>query len=864
MARKETLLGEESVSPSFFDLGDFRWGEGDLREAHRPDAIHRALLGKILAYPSPCFLLPAVLAFIDEVRKLQGVSSYTLAQFELWLNEHSGLSEEENLHVRAKIMGKYVPRDAYQSLFPIGMGKRYKGSHYVTGHGSPDLDTMVASFWGWVDAFAARVAERMHIWNVPGGAPSGVVEVDLLFTQMLGSGVFAHLAKDRATLSLSSIDLMSEKKMVCEELATSVRKVEHDRLHDAVVLVNQKGYYLGDWRAVDVEGAIKVVSLLNESLRGFASHFHRELLAFFGRKEVRVEELLSFVQSITEGALKDLFTLVDLRSKQRALLQDYLVKVFCVPQGLESTLRVFAAALKGIGIADLEKFIESIEALGESALFNAKGSLVEERSLLFAELQKQVVALDHAIGSIRYFADRLEIALKIKTQIFGLAPQSINVRAEVEEIRAKMGEYTYLTVTGTDDLGGARPLGVIYASDMHHAVLGTVTLRDFSNREETKIPSYFEIISVIDHHKSTLQTSAATLVLISDAQSSNVVCAELSFAINDRYGTAGMDKASIDQQLMSALMGRSSAREVRIVQRLLQKELVFRREEVFFIDPVREYTEYLHFLYAILDDTDLLSKASLRDVECVVSLLNRMKTIALGQEVEVIDLDGIPQDGAFAVAAVRRILQNEEMYSLYQKVYLDKEKRIAENLLLCAQGQISSLFEDTKVQNGCARVGQTKFFSGNYPALEKVEEQVRLRWLQLACQFYEEHHEVDLHLQMMTTVSGAKEVFVGKEDGYTHLDALWFWIPFTEQSIEHLKGFLGALKSSSVVRAIVSLECYGKRADEYARIFVESFCAVPLINSFPEAKGEGVVLKVRAGSINSRKAMISPYLPTSR
>ncbi len=64
-------------------------------------------------------------------------------------------------------------------------------------------------------------------------------------------------------------------------------------------------------------------------------------------------------------------------------------------------------------------------------------------------------------------------------------------------------------MTITDKEGKLIPLGVVHSHDLHQTILGTVTLRDFCNREETKIPSYFEVISVIDHHKSNLQTCSA-------------------------------------------------------------------------------------------------------------------------------------------------------------------------------------------------------------------------------------------------------------------------------------------------------------------------------------------------------------------
>ena len=138
--------------------------------------------------PAPCFLLPAILDYLKKVEEI--ISGITFHDFELWLNQFSGLSFEQNYAVRAKIAGKSLPREGYQILFPIGMGKIYPGSHFVTAHGSPDLDTTVASFWGWLDAFAARVSEGMHLWNVPGGAPPCPVEMQFLFYRSLETGSF--------------------------------------------------------------------------------------------------------------------------------------------------------------------------------------------------------------------------------------------------------------------------------------------------------------------------------------------------------------------------------------------------------------------------------------------------------------------------------------------------------------------------------------------------------------------------------------------------------------------------------------------------------------------------------------------------
>ena len=296
--------------------------------------------------------------------------------------------------------------------------------------------------------------------------------------------------------------------------------------------------------------------------------------------------------------------------------------------------------------------------------------------------------------------------------------------------------------------------------------------------------------------------------------------------------------------------------------RLLERQLAFDEKKEFFIDPTREIIEYMHFLYGILDDTDLLTKVSARDIDCVVQLINRLKSLLLKKETEVISLSDLPRDKDFSRKAAVRILQNADMYSLYSKIYLSKEETAEDTIVLCAKGEDSPFFADTKDQNGCARVGQMKIFSRNYPTLAKNAAPLRKRWYDNAIEFIRDHGEVDLHMQMFSTVAGAEDLFKGAKDEYAHKDELWIWIPFTEQSIEHLKGFLNAFRSApQLEKDGLSAEFYGERAKDYEQIFTESFLPIP--KKIIDEKGALpiAVLKYKAGLINSRKAMISPYLP---
>jgi hypothetical protein len=472
-----------------------------------------------------------------------------------------------------------------------------------------------------------------------------------------------------------------------------------------------------------------------------------------------------------------------------------------------------------------------------------------------------ISALSKAVFQLRQYVDQISNALQVKSRVLGVRPHHVNYKADLDEIKDRIENEPYLTVTLSDEKGTPFPLGVIHASDLFKPSLGTVSLRDFSNREETKIPSYLDVISILDHHKSQLSTTAASIAWISDAQSSNSLVAKMSFTISDRYTTAGMGESDIAAQIEELKKDLSSSSNKRILQKLLQKQLAVGQKKNFFVSPEREIMEYLHCLYAILDDTDLLSKVSSFDVECVAEILNRLKTLSLKKEVEIIHFDDLPRDANFAKKGAMRILQNDDMYSLYQKIYKAKEEAMEEHLHLAAREQESALFADTKEQNGCCRVGQTKLFSRNFATFQKQAFSLQKAWLQKAMEIYTARSEIDFHLHMISTIAGAEELHAGQKTHYSHQDELWLWTPSTEMGLDHLKSFLSRFRNCPQVQNnTLSVEFLGENAEEMKAVFDESFLAIPKASV---KKGLSMaVLKYQAATLNSRKAVISPYLPT--
>lgn len=818
----KTLLGEHRITVQLFDGLDQiikkLKNSKEKIDRKKSELVNQTLLDLIQKEKEPCFLLAAVLDFVKRVDEAKILHSYNFSSFEVWLNQYSGLNFEENLAVRSKIVGKKVERGDYQVLFPIGMGKVYEGTHFVTAHKSPDLDTTVASFWGWVDAFGAKVSDGLHIWNLPDGPPSSQIEIEWIFRDLFGEAIFTHLPKTRTVLNLNGHDLMTQKGLEKKTLETSIAAIDHDVEHNAVVVVDDEGFFLGDWRATDVEGVRQVIISLASVLRWFENALHLKLISIFATEKLHLDDIEKVLKHLLGMKLEQSEPALEFSHKQKMQVNEFMQKVLGIKEGLKSNFEELAAVLCQLGEVPFGGVDGLIAKMQKAALFDKKGNLIEERPRIFTFLETSIHALHLGIVKIRSRMEKLDVALDTKYKVFGKAPNVVTIRSEVEEIRNKMAHYSYLTVVDPDR-DRLFPAGVIQAATLRKQILGTVSLRDFCNRDEMGIPPYLDVISVIDHHKSTLSTFAPPMAIVSDAQSSNTLVAQKAFEINDAN-----------------------------------------RKRPHYIHEEREFIEYLHFLYAIIDDTDLLSKVSAVDVQCVASLLNRMKTLAVGKKTEIIAIDDLPRNRDFPKKAAMRILQNEDMYSLYRKVFEFREKEVEKNITLCAKGEDSNLFADTKEQNGCCRVGQTKMFAANMSHFKKHKEKVQHAWLQRAKKCQKEKNEIDLHIHMISTIVSAHEVYKGHEGKYHHQDELWIWIPDSEVSIEHLKQFLNAFQSSPGLKNNpMEVELMGSNAEELSRIFKESFVDVPkkiVKGDLPVA-----ILKYKAGSLNSRKAMVSPFLP---
>ena len=117
---------------------------------------------------------------------------------------------------------------------------------------------------------------------------------------------------------------------------------------------------------------------------------------------------------------------------------------------------------------------------------------------------------------------------------------------------------------------------------------------------------------------------------------------------------------------------------------------------------------------------------------------------------------------------------------------------------------------------------------------------------------------------MISTVVHAEEVYKGQGGNYSHRDEMWIWIPENvEAAVEHLKRFLVSFQSSPGLKENI-LEVFfpGPNSEALSFIFHEALPGSVQKHGKESDSGLPIaVLTYNAGTLNSRKAMVTPFLP---
>ncbi len=853
-------LGGIQFAPSKFskDIYDEIDSEAfkKLATYQKHNRVNTLLFDAIQKEEDEVFLLPHVVDYITHIRTI--LPTYHLASFEFWLNQHLEISDEIKMRIRAKIVGKWIHRNEYQNFFPINTGAYFPGSHYSYGHISPDLDTTVASFASFLAAFGAKVGEGRHHWVLPGGPPKESIEIEFFFKKALGEEFFSAIGSASTKFLISALDLVSQKNIIRKLSSTLTYDIDPERGRQAVIHVDERGCYLGDWRSVDVDPVRSIVDKFRNFLTEYQNKFVVGIITLFSNDSLDSKNWTGFLNQKFLNKFSESLSARELNEKQQRLLDKFIKEVLFIPNGLNATIGEFFEVAKSFGFEELKEKLESVK---KSGLFDRRGELTENRALIFKKLEEILSLEKEAFHRFFQYIDSLEAAMEIKRKVLEREPSYLSHLAEFDEIVQVIKDYGHLTVNYQEN-GTLYPLGVIYADDIKRKVIATTSWNDFSNPGETDLREGVEVISYIDHHKSNITTARPAFGMVrADAQSSNSMIARINFDINDRYSTGGMTKEEIEERIKKISKHINSPTNIRILERLLQKKRAHESKGDFYVAKEREILEYIQFIFAILDDTDLLTKVSEYDLDVMASLLNRLKSLMLGDEVEIVNFDDILRnDPEFTKKAAKKLLQTHDLYSLYGVIYKAKEEAIDHLIQMTASGKETHFFQDTKLlgSGGYAAVGQFKHFARNEPLLRKNITKIRKAWIERSERTFKKGPEILLHMFMVSTVSSAEELFSDSLQKPTYSDEIWFWVPEDDKKAEHYltNFFLEFAKTPRAVKQELCFEFCGK-ANRYEKIFAEAFAGKMFKSEHSKSEPTMIVLKVAAGSIKSRKTDVA-------
>ena len=827
--------------------------------------VNRTLLDIIQCAPRHSFLLREIIDFTRRITDNQVLDgNYNLTAFERWLNQHSELSTEEQRVIRGKVIGKYVPRDEYQIFFPIGHDKYYPHSHYVTAHNPPDLDSTTGSFIGWMDAFACKVGNTLTVWNVPQGEPSPLIShyFNLIFTP----DVFTRVAKNKAVISPVAMDIVNQERLHRVAANSDIRDFQHNRNTTHIIVVDEDGYFLGDWRISDVDSVGRIQRLLNMSIHSYEKLIISSFTEVMSHDVITKDDLKNFLDSVLNcklGNPKLRFQRYNIADQES--LDKYLRIVLKLEDGSDTTFKDFFHYMDEISKSEYSDFIKLLKSIIEESNFCSKsGELTLGRAEIFSLFHKAYSKLSDSIQLGRDYYDRMDVALAVKKDILGHSLNYVSTKAEPTEILQKLRGYQHITVCFPDSQGRLIPVGVIHRTDLHRDSLGTVTLRDFCNNDEIKLAKDIRVISAIDHHRSEMNSRECMTITIADVQSVNVLLAEKAFIINDLYSNANQTLHSIDEQVEEIQkQGHAlETSELRKLARLMQKkQAIYRSGSKYFIHPDREIVEYTLMLNAIVDDTDLFNKCGWRDLKSIANLVNRMKSIVCGREMEVLSLEPYNKNSKSDLKkAINDFLKNEDIISFYENIF--EHRRLMIDKWVREPEQHGYCFEDRKIQNEFCAVSQFKLFPENQQSFQENRLELLEDWLASNSLVKRKTSVVDFYLQMNSTIQINSSNSESQDKSY---DELWFNIDDqSEQGASRLRQFFDALVQSPKYPDFI-LEARVEGPDTNTKklllsILENNLKVVPL---YVKTKSTDpiICLRIKTSSMNSRKADITPYLP---
>lgn len=458
----------------------------------------------------------------------------------------------------------------------------------------------------------------------------------------------------------------------------------------------------------------------------------------------------------------------------------------------------------------------SLRASKVSNMLNISGSIssVEAVSIfnsLLGEGWADIIAISTDIISPLIIStpwkgfDQSEI-ISIEDSIIVRADSSIE-RAISEASKLNDDEFIYISLESISNFTSESIIGKITKESLVEFLNFNLSIRDFSSLQSSHISKYAKVISIVDHHSSSINTNTPIIVNIRDAQSCSAIIA------NDYLN---MHEYHIDNMVS--------------IKAIL-------------------------LLFGIIDDTDSFNKKSLFDFYAVLKIIN-----ILDADVNSKLIKSALLDKCCMINSLKQLCTVELFNTAISSAKSLKSISVNESITKAINANDIaeiSLFSDTKVNYDKYIIGQIKLMKDNREVFLENEPIIKSKWISKSKWTYSDSGEV-LHIMMVSTIDKCED---------TDKDFWWFWEPVDSEenfSLQFLTNISKSDYASNILEIVISYSRFKEHSIDMKELLKNLFKSTIITIDYNDQDSPSVVLLVKAGSMNSRKHTVSPYLPAHR
>ena len=381
--------------------------------------------------------------------------------------------------------------------------------------------------------------------------------------------------------------------------------------------------------------------------------------------------------------------------------------------------------------------------------------------------------------------------------------------------------------------------GAIQSDIFKQKEMISVSLRDFSNKAEVPITSAANVVSIIDHHKTDIQSSKPWNCIISDTESCNTIIAEHLFNQYDMYSRPYSGNDTVDQITKEKHLDSEKRRT--LVKLLAQRTDA--SNDTYFVDINRELHDYELLLHAILDDTDLLSKTSIRDLICIAELIDRIVSITDRRRNSILRTQ-VEQLNSDKKVIKEIILEHPFMQTTMKRIYTMRIEQVEEDILSLS----SSLFSDTKYMSDVS-ICQVKLFPDNITSLNEHYDNLTHHWKQLIT---DSKRDTRLDILFFSTLKQKHHTNTNQP-----LDKMLIRFQQNDTARSKLMHFLNHfLTQQSLLSCTIKLNTHPNETSFFAELAHLENVTIKDTHAIQST----LIIEYPASQVNSRKKQIAPFI----